>query len=115
VTAEVGLNRVVLPMGCNFGDIDAAVGAKIRVDLRGTAGAVASRYRTITAGSSFGGNPLACTIGLGRAAAIQTLEVSWTTSGTRRSFHDLPADRAIKITEGQPDFRVLDAPPIKSP
>ena len=46
----------------------AALGAKIRVDLPGPAGAVASRYRTITAGSSFGGNPLACTVGLGRAS-----------------------------------------------
>ena len=53
----------------------AALGAKIRVDLPGPDGAVASRYRTITAGSSFGGNPLACTVGLGRAATIQTLEV----------------------------------------
>ena len=62
----------------------AALGAKIRVDLPGPDGAVASRYRTITAGSSFGGNPLACTIGLGQAAAIQALEVSWPTSGTRQ-------------------------------
>jgi FG-GAP-like repeat/ASPIC and UnbV len=93
----------------------AAPGAKIRVDLPGTAGAVASRYRTITAGSSFGGNPLACTIVLGRATTIQTLEVSWPTSGIRQSFHDSPVDRAIEITEGQPDFRVLDAPSIKAP
>jgi hypothetical protein len=93
----------------------AALGAKIRLDLPSTAGSVASRYRIITTGSSFGGNPLACTIGLGRATMIQTLEVSWPTSGTRQSFHGLPTDRAIEITEGQPDFRVLDAPPIKAP
>jgi hypothetical protein len=104
VTAEVGLDRVVLPMGCNFGDIDAALGAKIRVDLPGTAGAVASRYRTITAGSCFGGNPLDCTIGLGRAASIQTLEVSWPTSGTRQSFHDLRPTAPSRSPRGNQTF-----------
>ena len=90
----------------------AALGARIRVDLPGPDGAVASRYRTITAGSSFGGNPLACTVGLGQAKAIQALEVSWPTSGTRQTFRDVPIDHAIEITEGRQDFRVLDAPPI---
>ena len=90
----------------------AALGAKIRVDLPGPDGAVASRYRTITAGSSFGGNPLACTVGLGQAKAIKTVEVSWPTSGTSQTFRDVPIDKAIEITEGRRDFRVLEAPPI---
>ncbi len=63
----------------------AAIGARIRVDLATPDGGTASRYRTITTGSSFGGNPLACTIGLGRSGAIRALEVSWPTSGTRSS------------------------------
>ena len=92
----------------------AALGAKIRVDLPGPDGAVVSRYRTITAGSSFGGNPLACTVGLGRAKAIRALEVSWPTSGTRQTFRDVPIDRAIEITEGRPEFRPLNAPPISA-
>ena len=90
----------------------AALGAKIRVDLPGPDGAVASRYRTITAGSSFGGNPLACTIGLGQAKAISAVEISWPTSGTSQTFRDVPIDKAIEITEGRRDFRVLEAPPI---
>jgi len=57
----------------------AALGAKIRVDLPGPDGAVVSRYRTITAGSSFGGNPLACTVGLGQAKVVRALEASWPT------------------------------------
>ena len=68
----------------------AALGAKIRVDLAGPAGAVASRYRTITAGSSFGGNPLACTVGLGRASAIRTLEVSFDTQFSQRTSRFFP-------------------------
>ena len=74
-----------------------------------------SRYRTITAGSSFGGNPLACTVGLGHAGSIRAVEISWPTSGTRQTFHDVPLDRAIEITEGHEPFRVLDAPPIPLP
>ena len=92
----------------------AAIGARIRVDLprRPTARSL-SIHRTITTGSSFGGNPLACTIGLGRAGTIRALEVSWPTSGTRQLLHDVPIDRAIEITEGRDGFRVLDAPPIR--
>jgi FG-GAP-like repeat/ASPIC and UnbV len=90
----------------------AALGAKIRVDLPGPDGAVESRYRTITAGSSFGGNPLACTVGLGHAKAIRALEVSWPASKARQTFRDVPIDHAIEITEGRQNFRVLDAPPI---
>ena len=93
----------------------AALGAKIRVDLPGPDGTVVSRYRTITAGSSFGGNPLACTVGLDRADTIVTLQVDWPTSKIRQTFRDVPIDRSIEITEGRDDFRVLDAPPIALP
>lgn len=93
----------------------AALGARIRVDLAGPGDEVVSRHRTVTAGSSFGGNPLACTVGLGRAAAIRALEITWPTSGTRQTFRAVPIDRSIEITEGKKDFRVLDAPPIPLP
>jgi hypothetical protein len=93
----------------------AALGAKIRVELPGQAGAVASRYRTITTGSSFGGNPLTCTIGLGQANTISAVEVSWPTTKTRQTFRNVPVDRFIEITESRRDFRVLDAPPIPTP
>jgi hypothetical protein len=93
----------------------AALGARLRVDLPGPGGGVVSRYRTITAGSSFGGNPLACTVGLGRAETIRALVVSWPTSRTHQTFRDVPIDRAIEITEGRADFRLVDAPPIATP
>ncbi len=93
----------------------AALGARIRVDLPGPDGTAVSRHRTITAGSSFGGNPLACTVGLGSATAISAVEVSWPTSGTRQTFRDVPVDQSIAITEGQQEFRLLDAPPIQLP
>jgi hypothetical protein len=93
----------------------AALGARIRVDVADSRGTVVSRYRTITAGSSFGGNPLACTVGLGAAQAIRALEIYWPTSQTRQTFHDIAMDRAVEITEGRADVRVLQAPPIALP
>jgi len=90
----------------------AALGARIRVDLTGPEGKAVSVHRTITAGSSFGGNPLTCTIGLGKSATIRGFEVDWPTSATRQTLQDVPTDRSIEITEGRDGFRVIDAPPI---
>ncbi len=93
----------------------AALGVKIRVDLPGPDRTVVSRHRTVSAGSSFGGNPLACTVGLGRAEKILAVEIYWPTSRTRQTFRDVPLDHSIEITEGRQAYRVLDAPPIRLP
>jgi len=93
----------------------AAIGAEIRVDLPTASGGLTSRYRVIGSGSSFGGNSLATTIGLGLATSIPTLEVHWPASGLRQIFHKLPLDRAIEITEGSDSIKVLHHPPITLP
>ena len=36
-------------------------------------------------------------------------------SRTHQTFHNLPIDRSIEITEGRDGFRVLDAAPIPLP
>ena len=94
----------------------AALGARIRVDLPGPTAAVASRYRTITTGSSFGGNPLACTIGLGQArrnpGARGLLAHQQDPPGHSATFR---STAFIEIIEGRQAFRVLDAPPIATP
>jgi hypothetical protein len=69
----------------------------------------------VTSGSSYGGKPFPLTIGLGQARSILTLEVSWPTSRTRQTFHDLPIDRSIEIIEGREGFRILDTTPIPQP
>ena len=62
----------------------------------------------IGGGSSFGNNPLTPTIGLGRAEAIDAVEIIWPDGATRQTVRGLPLDRAVEITEGHIDFRVLD-------
>jgi hypothetical protein len=93
----------------------AAIGAKIRVDLPRPGGGVSARFRDVTSGSSYGGNPFPVTIGLGKAERVRTLEVTWPTSKTSQRLEDVPVDRAIEITEGKPGYRVLDAPPLPLP
>jgi len=76
---------------------------------------VTSRYRDVTSGSSYGGNPLAVTIGLGKAEAVLALQVTWPTSRTTQTFRDIPADRTIEITEGRDGFRLLETKSISLP
>ena len=90
-----------------------AIGARIRVDLPSPDGTVVSRYRTVGTTSSFGGNPLACTIGLGSARRVGALEIQWPTSRSRQVFHDIAANASIEITEDRDEIRVQEAPPIR--
>jgi hypothetical protein len=93
----------------------AALGAKIRVDLKAANGATRSIHRTIGNNSSFGGNSLVETIGLLDATHVTELTVSWPTSRTTQTFRDLAADQAIEITEGSNSFRVLHQAQLPSP
>jgi hypothetical protein len=85
----------------------AAIGARIKAELKGPEGSIRSIYRTVGNNSSFGGNSLVELIGLGEAARVAAIEVSWPTSRTTQVFRDLPADRTIEITEGSDTVRPL--------
>ena len=91
----------------------AAIGAEIRIDFVTRDGKKESRYRVINSGSSFGGSSLATTIGLGQGTSVTTLEVYWPTSGLRQTFHNVPLDRAIEITESRDNYRDVNWSPIK--
>jgi hypothetical protein len=85
-----------------------AIGARISVEAREPDGTVTTRHRVISSGGSFGGNPLAVTIGLGRATTAARLKVTWPTSRSEQTFYDLPPDRAVEVVEGRPGFRPLN-------
>ncbi len=84
-----------------------ALGARIRADVKSATGQVRSIYRTIGNNSSFGGNALVETIGLQDAMQVAALTISWPTSRTIQTFHDLPADQFIEIAEGESEWKVL--------
>jgi hypothetical protein len=84
-----------------------AIGARIRAEIVEN-GARRSVYRHVNSGGTFGGNPLRQTIGLGQASRAELLEVSWPTSGITQTFRNVPADRAIRIIEGERSFDPLE-------
>jgi len=92
-----------------------ALGAKIRVDLKGPDGATRSIYRTIGTNGSFGGNSLVETIGLADAKSVTRLTVTWPTSKTSQTFRDVAADQSIEVTEGSDTFKVRHQPRLPSP
>jgi hypothetical protein len=93
----------------------AALGAKLRVDLKGPDGTSRSIYRVIGNNGSFGGNSLVETIGLRDATRVAELTITWPVSRTTQTFPDLAADQAIEITEGAETYKVLHQPPLPSP
>ena len=87
-----------------------AIGAKITIKADRATGRQVCRF--VTSGSSFGGNPLEQTIGIGHCATIPELTVYWPTSRTTQVFHDVPARNAYEITEFASSPRKLDRPPV---
>ena len=77
----------------------AAIGARIRVRLAASAGS-RLRYREVSSGGSFGSNSYTQHIGLGRAAAIEAVEVTWPVSRQTQTFENPPIDTLLEIREG---------------
>ncbi len=78
----------------------AAIGARIKVSLQTDSGA-GEVFATVSSGGSFGANSLQQEIGLGRASAIRTLEITWPATGTTESFTDVAMDRVYRVREGE--------------
>jgi hypothetical protein len=85
----------------------AAIGARIKAEMKGPDGMIRSIYRTVGNNSSFGGNSLVELIGLGEATKVAAIEVSWPTSRATQVFRDLAADRTIEIKESSDTVRNL--------
>ena len=69
-------------------------------------------HALVGSGGSFGASSLQQELGLGLASGIQRLEVQWP-GGETQVFEGLPMDRILRITEGQPDFELLELPKIQ--
>lgn len=79
-----------------------AVGARIRTRVT-TAAGTRDIYNTVSSGGSFGANSLQQEIGLGRGAAIESIQIKWPGSGTVQEFKGpIAVNRIYEIVEGQP-------------
>ncbi|WP_046368286.1 FG-GAP-like repeat-containing protein [Flavihumibacter petaseus] len=77
----------------------AAIGAKIKVTFK-EADSLRSVYREVNTGGSFGSNPIRQHIGVGSAATIDKVEITWPVTGKTQVYKDLPVDTCVRITEG---------------
>jgi len=77
----------------------AAIGAKIKVTFKED-GIERSVYRDVNAGGSFGANPLRQHIGIGKATAIDKIEIVWPVTKKIQLLEKIPVDINIKIKEG---------------
>ncbi len=92
-----------------------ALGAKIVAEYTGARGTRRVVRRVVGNNGSFGGNALEEVIGLGESTIVQKLEVSWPTSRTTQTFHNLAAGQVIEITEGSSSLEVRrEAPSVQS-
>ena len=82
-----------------------AIGAKVRAEVASPGGVSRTIYRTVGGGSSFGGNSLVVSLGLGEATSVKTLTITWPTSKIVQTFHDVKGDRAIEIVEGAESYK----------
>ena len=89
-----------------------AIGARIHVEVVEN-GERRSIYKHVNSGGTFGANPLRQTIGLGNAEKIETLEIFWHTTGLTQTFHDVPLDQFIQITEGETQYTTTQLRKLK--
>jgi ASPIC and UnbV/FG-GAP-like repeat len=82
----------------------AAIGAKIKVTFKEN-DTLRSVYRDVNSGGSFGSNPLRQHIGIGQAAAIKKIEITWPVTGKVQVFENPPVNVNINITEGDSSFK----------
>ncbi|MEP0547150.1 MAG: FG-GAP-like repeat-containing protein [Rhodothermales bacterium] len=77
----------------------AAIGAQVRATAT-IGGSAVTQFREVSAQNTFNGqNALTVHLGLGDAAAVETLEITWP-SGAVDTFEDVPANAFFEVTEG---------------
>ena len=86
-----------------------AIGARIKVQVLDD-GRIRPIYATVGTGGSFGSSSLQEEIGLGRAAQIQVVEITWPATGQTQTFTDLALNTAYRIREDDPQPVLLTLP-----
>ena len=79
----------------------AAIGARIKVRVH-TENGDRDIYSTVTTGGSFGSSSLQQEIGLGQAASIRAIEITWPSTGKIQVFKNVAMDQILRIREDNP-------------
>lgn len=83
----------------------AAIGAKIKLTLVRPNGAKEIRYREVSSGGSFGASSLTQHIGLGKAAKIEVMEITWPVSKQVQTFRSVKANQFLTLNESATQFQ----------
>jgi hypothetical protein len=83
----------------------AAIGAKLKLTLVDAKGKQTVRYREVSSGGSFGASSLTQHFGLGKAAKIDTLEITWPVSKQVQTFRNVATNQALTINESAPTYQ----------
>jgi hypothetical protein len=86
----------------------AAFGARIDVVVKEPGDVERHIFRTVGYGSSFGGNPLRQHIGVGRAKRVESMTVTWPTTGVMDRMRDVPVDTSYSLREGSGKLQALE-------
>jgi len=86
------------------------LGSRVRAQI-GTGDSITQVYSWAGSSGSFGANPFVLHLGLGSAEHVGELEVWWPASRTTQVFRDLPADRRVRIVEGEDGIEVREKTP----
>lgn len=79
-----------------------ALGARVKVVVTDEHGAARAIHRVVGTGATFGAHPFRLEIGLGRARAVERVEVFWPVTGETQVFRSLEANRLYCLVEGAP-------------
>ncbi len=91
----------------------AAIGARIKVNVKDQAGRTRSIYRTVGSGGSFGASPLQQHIGLGKSAQIMSVEILWPGGSTPQTFSNVGKDQFLEIKEFATEYTKLERRPVR--
>jgi hypothetical protein len=79
-----------------------AIGAKVRIKVKMADGTFQQLYRTVGTGGSFGSSPLRVETGLGKAAAVEEIEIRWPNAmQSVQVIKDVKKNTSIRIKEAQ--------------
>ena len=88
------------------------IGARIKVVVKTDEGS-RDIYKTVNSGGSFGSSPLRQQIGIGKAKAVERVEVLWPATGRTDTLLNLQKNHFYVVYEGQTNAVAMDYRPIK--
>ena len=83
-----------------------AIGTKLKISFREN-GIKRTVYRELNSGGSFGASPLRREIGIGQAAVIDEIAITWTGSDKPEIFKNVKPNQVLKIRQGDDEMKTV--------